>query len=97
MSYLSIFPGTPLSGPLTVGSEGLPECLRIEGNRATVGIVAGNYFLGIGYYVTLVIEDNGPTGDRLLITYDAPGELCPDPTTAGGSYAGSGDFVIEGG
>ena len=61
-----------------------------------MGFGAGNYFLGIGYYLTLVIEDNGPTGDRLLITYDLP-ELCPDPTTAGGSYAGSGNFVIEGG
>jgi len=97
VSYYSVFPGTPTSGPLTASGGPAPLCLRIEGNRATVAFEAGNYFLGIFYYLTLVIEDNGPTGDRLLISSDAP-ELCPDPTTASGTpSAGSGSFTVEGG
>ena len=97
VSYSATWPGTPATGPLRTDGQGPPDCVRIEGNRATVGFIYFAFFPWDGYRaLTFIIEDNGPTGDRVLIDEDAL-ELCPDPTSATGSDMGPGNFIVEGG
>ena len=100
---------SPGSYYFKVGDGGAVTCLRVEGNRATVGFTAQDPFgTGAGpVYRLMFIEDNGPTGDRLDdATLAAPATTCPAPTAAdfdgfdlGGqhipSLVTSGDFVVH--
>ena len=86
-------------------------CLRIDGNRATVGFVAQPLdFVDPDAQPVpqlLFVEDNGTTGDRLgRQVLGAPATTCPAPTAADfvnfdvGGFAvppvlTEGDFVIH--
>ena len=52
-------PATPLGGRSTSGREARLTAFRIEGHRATVGFSSAIDF--VGYEVTVILEDNGPT------------------------------------
>lgn len=92
-----------------ITDEGPVTCLRVEGNRAAVGILGDNSDYGADVLRPrlIFIEDNGASGDRFsLESALEPYETCPVPTSAdfvGGSYGGfpfgstvsSGDFVVH--
>lgn len=64
--------------------NGTVTCMRVVGNRASIGFVATDY-IGHGepdVAQVVFVEDNGPSGDRFghQIVDEAPLE-CPDPTT----------------
>lgn len=63
--------------------EGPVTCLRVEGNRAAVGLYVDLTGMGAPepYARLLFIEDNGPTGDRMgQASLDLPATTCPVPT-----------------
>lgn len=67
----------PDSGPVT--------CLRVDGNRATVGFEVINDAAPPPpeppRYRLIVVEDNGPTGDRVLHQpFEGDPTACPAPT-----------------
>jgi hypothetical protein len=73
--------------PATGGVSGPVSCLRVDGNRATIG------FLGSppdvfgegpqpGTPRLLFVEDNGPTGDRVGFRQVADASVCPTATAA---------------
>jgi len=104
---VSVAPGSsyfrlPDQGPIT--------CVRVDGNRASIGFVAEPYVIGDPNPPTprlIVIEDNGPTGDRWGVrTLAAPAATCPAVTDAdftpfvlGGvsipPVVTDGDFVVH--
>ena len=90
---------TPTHPPVGWGGAGEPGCLRIEGNVAAVGFAWNDEILGFVEAV-LVIEDNGPSGDRFALRLDESSTSCPEPDAsliwAGTGPVVEGDFVVDG-
>lgn len=79
------------SGPVT--------CLRVEGNRATIGMLATPADLGqdpppVPYHRLVFVEDNGPTGDRYGTRIVDDATTCPVPTAADFPDFVFGDVVV---
>jgi hypothetical protein len=87
------FPGPPPAHHrIFWGGGGGVSCLRIEGNVAVAGFDFNDPILGL-QHAALVIEDNGPTGDRFDLLLLSPGEPCPQPDA---SRIGSGFVAFPG-
>lgn len=77
---------------------GTVTCALIDGNRASMGFVAGSGDAGdplTGWLV--VIEDNGPTGDRVATSVrPEPTAACPYPSDDQlGPSVSAGDYVVH--
>jgi len=103
------------SGPgsfyVKIADAGPVTCLRVDGNRATIGYIAVPPDLGIPDVEPIpklvFIEDNGATGDRYSTrAVSAPATTCPAATAADfpnfliGGFSvppviTSGDFVVH--
>jgi hypothetical protein len=71
------------------------ECVRAEGNIAVVGYSWGDPIMGptTGW---MVIEDNGPAGDRVGLRIGEQGCPAPDASLLSTAVPVSvGDFVID--
>lgn len=81
--------------------RGPVTCLRVEGNRAAVGFEVIQPGFGgepREIFDVLLIEDNGPTGDRLkMVSNEAPGTTCPEPNAEAldAVVLIRGDFVVR--
>jgi hypothetical protein len=98
LTFAGVGPGTPTSGPIRYSGVGAIECLRVSGNIAVVGYSITfttdfGTFDGAG---GLVIEDNGATGDRYLVSSWSPTSACPTPSASlfNSGTPHSGDFVV---
>ena len=83
--------------------EGVVTCLRVDGNRASVGFLADYTMYDPSLPlvpVVLYVEDNGATGDRFSSALPAaPQTTCPDPDPVLDGTAGNtvvlGDLVVH--
>lgn len=88
-------------GPIPWGGGSSASCVRVAGKVATIGLTFTDPILGTRR-VALVVEDNGPTGDRFDAVEIASPTACPTPSSAliGTGFVGrtrpvdSGDFQI---
>jgi hypothetical protein len=86
-----------------VPDEGVVTCLRVDGNRASIGFLADYTMYDPSlplFPVVIYIEDVGATGDRFAT--ELPAEVptsCPDPDEVLDSTPGQvlirGDFVVH--
>ena len=75
-------------------------CLKVIGNRASVGFVSHTEVDGVvgDYYVLISIRDNGPTSDEISVNNSAtPLTTCPDPPTSFFTVVqfADGNFVVH--
>jgi hypothetical protein len=100
LTFEGFEPGTPATnGDHAYTGVGSIECLRVSGNIAVVGYNAtitlddGTSNAGEG---ELVMEDNGATGDRYLVSSWSPTSACPTPSASlfNSGTPHSGNFVI---
>jgi hypothetical protein len=82
------FTGPPPDfGLIYWGGSGGVVCLRVEGNVAVVGTGGA----------VLVVQDNGPIGDRMT-WFEWSSSTCPEPDVSlfgGGGFLTAGDFVVD--
>jgi hypothetical protein len=82
-------------------------CLRVSGNLAVAGVVGSwrggtlstGVFVNGSFDALIVIEDNGPTGDRVAKLPWTPADGCPEPSASlfTGRTFDVADFVVSGG
>jgi hypothetical protein len=91
------FTGPPPNfGHIPWGGSGEVACLRVEGNVAVLGFGFFDPILG-PTSAAMVIQDNGPTGDRLT-WFQWSSSTCPQPDVGlfgSGGFVTSGDFTVE--
>jgi hypothetical protein len=99
LTFRGVAPGTPATeGNIPYTGLGGIECLRVSGNIAVVGYVetiTGD-FGTVTFDGHLVIEDNGATGDRYLLTSWSPTSACPTPSASlfNSGTPHAGNFVV---
>ena len=86
------------SGGLVYSGSGKAQCLVADGNIAAVGVEVFYEIWGDGY-VGVVIQDNGPSGDKWVFAPYDPSDGCPQPSASwfDGSAGIPGDFVVHDG